>query len=646
MIPLPAIAHVQVHNQLLHFVVIYKVKDAHITYMDPADGEMHKKTIAEFKEMWTSILVIMEPNETFHQGKETRSNFSKFISLLTPHKSVMTQALFGALVCSILGLSTSIYVGKITDYVLVDGNLNLLNMMSVAMILILVLQIFIGAMKSVLALKTGQRIDAALILGYYKHILSLPQQFFDTMRVGEIISRVNDAVKIRAFINDVFLSLVVNIMILFVTIIVMLLYSWQLTVIILISAPLFTIAYIVYNKLNKKYLRRIMEKSADLESHLVESLNAIITVKRFGLEDFSNIKTENRFVRLLKDTYKSAYGTILVGGGLTFTSTGITILLLWVGSTYVISKDITPGTLMMFYSLTGYVLSPLQALITSNQQLQDANIAADRLFQIMDLEQEQYDGDKMTLTRDMIEDITFENVSFSYGTRKDVFDGLSLVFRKGKTTAIVGESGSGKTTMMSLLQHIYPVNDGSIRIGNYDISQITNESLRKLVGTVPQQIELFQGSVLENIAIGDFNPDIRKINDLIKSLGLDDFIKGLPHGLNTQIGEHGASLSGGERQRVAIARALYKDPEIIILDEATSSLDSLSERYVKEAVASLAQEQKTIIIIAHRLSTVMNADNIVVVDDGKLKEEGTHQELMDMKGVYYQLWKGQFEYME
>lgn len=232
MIPLPAIAHVVVNKVLLHFIVIYQVNDKHVVYMDPADGAMHKKSIDDFKEMWTGILVLMQPNHTFHVGREATSNFSKFISLLTPHRRVMTEAFFGALTCSILGLSTSVYVGKITDYVLVDGNMNLLRMMSLAMVVILILQTFIGATKSILALKTGQCIDASLILGYYKHILKLPQQFFDTMRVGEIISRVNDAVKIRTFINDVFLNVVVNVMILIVTLAVMLIFSWKLALVI------------------------------------------------------------------------------------------------------------------------------------------------------------------------------------------------------------------------------------------------------------------------------------------------------------------------------------------------------------------------------------------------------------------------------
>ena len=560
---------------------------------------------------------------------------------MSPHRKVMSEAFFGALICSILGLSTSIYVGKITDYVLVDGNLNLLRMMSLVMIAILILQVFIGAMKSILALKTGQCIDASLILGYYKHILKLPQQFFDTMRVGEIISRVNDAVKIRTFINDVFLNLVVNVLILIVTVAVMLIYSWKLALVTLSAAPFFFLIFLGFNKLNKKYMRKIMEKSADLESHLVESLNAIITIKRFGLEDFANLKTENRFVRLLKDTYSASFGAILTGNGLNFVSTGITIAVLWVGSTFVIDKSITPGTLMMFYAIIGYVLSPLQSLISSNQQLQDANIAAQRLFQIMDLEQEESDGGKIELESDMMGDITFEDVAFRYGTRKDVFDGLNLTIHMGEPTAIIGESGSGKTTMMSILQHIYPVNEGRILIGKYDISQISNSSLRKHVGSVPQQIELFQGTVLENIAVGDLNPDVRKVTDLISELGLDDFIKGLPNGVNTYIGEHGASLSGGERQRIAIARALYKEPDIIIFDEATSSLDTMSERYVKRMIAKLASLGKTVISIAHRFSTIKDAKHIILLAKGKVVAEGTHQELLKTSEDYRKLWSDQ-----
>lgn len=556
---------------------------------------------------------------------------------------MMLQALFGALVYSILGLSVSIYVGKITDYALVDENLNLLNLMSIIMILLLILRTFIGSMKSIIALKTGQRIDAALILGYYKHLLHLPQHFFDTMRVGEIISRVNDAVKIRNFINNVSIDLTVNIMILVFSVFLMFVYSWELALITLTSAPLFLLIFWGFNCLNRKYQRKIMESSADLESQLVESLNSIATIKRFGVENFANLKTENRFVVLLKNTFCSIYGSILANNGVQFVSSGITIVVLWVGSSLVIGKTITPGTLMLFYTLVGYVVSPISSLITSNQTIQDALIAADRLFQIMDLEVEEESILSFDLEPDMIRDIVFENVYFRYGSRKQVFEKLNLRIEAGKTTAIVGESGSGKTTLVSLLQHIYSVQEGEIHIGSYMVQRLTNKSLRRYIGSVPQQIELFAGTIIENIALGDFNPDMKKITNIIDQLGLKDFVDSLPNGYNTPIGEHGASLSGGECQRIAIARILYKDPMILIFDEATSSLDSISERYVKKALDSLAKQGKTIIVIAHRLSTIKTANNIIVLNQGKVAESGNHQTLLALNGIYSRLWHEQFD---
>jgi len=641
-IPKPAVAHVIVKEVLHHFVVIYQVTDKYVLIMDPGDGKMHKKTHEDFKKEWTGVLVLMRPSETFQKGNIRKSNFLSFIELLRPHKSVMAQALFGAVIYSILGLATSIYVGKITDYVLVDKNINLLNLMGIVMLIILLLRTFIGAMKSILALKTGQRIDASLILGYYKHLLTLPQQFFNTMRVGEIISRVNDAVKIRTFINNVSLDLAVSLLILIFTLCLMFVYSWKLAVITLISAPLFLLIYILFNRLNRTYQRKIMESGAELEAQLVESLNSVSTIKQFGIESFANLKTELRFVGLIRHTFKSMYGSILANGGIEFVSTGITVAILWAGSSFVIHQELTPGALMLFYSLIGYILGPVGKLIASNQTIQDALIAADRLFQIMDLEREEDESQKIRLDREMVADITFKEVSFRYGSRKQVFESLSLSIRKGETTAVIGESGSGKTTLVALIQNLYPIQSGTIKIGNLNISQVSNESLRRMVGSVPQQIELFAGSIVDNIALGDYEPNMKKIIALSEQLGIREFIEKLPNAYMTQIGEHGASLSGGERQRIAIARALYKDPEILIFDEATSSLDSISEKYVKDTLDSLTHEGKTVIIIAHRLSTVKNADKIIVLEEGRLAETGNHNELLQTDGVYRKLWNEQF----
>ena len=643
-IPKPTIAHVIINHKIQHYVVIYKInkKKKYLVYMDPTDGQMHKISDKEFIKIWTGILVIIEPEKNFETGNKKISITKKIFSLLIPHKNMIFQSVFGALIYSLLGLCMSIYVGKITDYVFTNKNINLLNLMSIIMILITLLRTFIGNMKNIIALKTGQQLDATLILGYYKHLLNLPQQFFDTMRVGEIISRINDATKIRNFINNVFFNSIVDILTLVFCFSFMFIYSWKLALITTVSIPLFLIIYLIFNNLNKNYQRKIMESYANLESQFVESIHSISTIKCFGIEEYTNLKTEIQFVHVLKNTYQSIYGFIITKNGITFVSTIITIIILWYGSRFVVNQEMTPGELMVFYSLINYILSPIGSLISSNQTIQDALIAADRLFQIMDLEKENNNNKyQITLKPDMIGNIIINHVHFRYGTHKDVFKDLNLTIEKGKTTAIVGESGSGKSTLSAILQHIYPIQEGSIHIGNYDISQINTQSLRKCINSVPQRIELFSGTIIENIAIGDLEPDIIKVNDLINELGLKEFIENLPEGIMTHIGEKGISLSGGEQQRIAVARALYKDPEIIIFDEATSSLDNISENYIKQALKNLIKKGKTIIIIAHRLNTIKDADNIIVLDKGKVVETGNHQELVDLNGVYSNLWDHQ-----
>ncbi|MEZ2336623.1 peptidase domain-containing ABC transporter [Mucilaginibacter sp. RCC_168] len=625
-IPKPAIAHLVVKEILHHYVVIYKVTDKFVEVMDPIDGQLSRRSHDEFKKEWSGALILLLPSEEFEVGNEKKSVNSRFWTLIKPHRSILIQALFGAIVYTILGLSTSVFVQKLVDFVLVDGNRNLLNIMGIGMVLILALQLFIGTAKTIFTLKTGQMIDAKLILGYYKHLLRLPQQFFDTMRVGEIISRINDAVKIRTFLNDVSINFLVNIFIVVFSFIMMFTYYWKLALIMLTVIPLYLAIYYITDKLNKKAQRKLMEDAAELESQLVESLNSVGTIKRFGLEDHADEKTEVRFVRLLKIGMKSNLNSVFSGTSSELISRLLTIALLWVGAGYVMDNNITPGELLSFYTLIGYFTGPVSSLIGMNRTVQDAVIAADRLFEIMDLEREK-DENQIDLSPDKIGDIRFENVSFRYGTRVAVFDNLNLIIPKGKFTAIVGESGSGKSTLMSILQNIYPIQNGNVRIGEYDLKYINNSSLRRMISVVPQQIDLFAGNVIDNIAVGDNEPDMKKIIDISAKLGITGFIESLPKGFQTYLGENGTSLSGGQRQRIAIARALYRNPEILILDEATSSLDSVSEKYVQKMIEFLKEEQKTVIVITHRSSTLNNADNIIVLDKGVVVEQGSHKKL-------------------
>ncbi len=638
-IPLPAIAHVMVRNGLHHFVVIYKVTKKYVLMMDPGDGQMHKKAITEFTKEWTGVLVLLLPDENFTPGNQKISNAKRFWQLIRPHSGIMLQALMGAVIYTLLGLSVSIYMQKIIDFVIPDGNLRLLNLLSVAMVVILLFEICIGAFKTLLGLQTGQHIDARLILGYYKHLMQLPQRFFDTMRVGEIISRINDAVKIRMFINDVALNMVVNVLITGFSIALMFLYYWKLAFIVLLIIPLYLMLYWISNRVNKKWQRILMENSADLEAQLVESLNAAGTIKKFGLEDYANIKTENRFIVLLQSVYQSSIRSLWLANSSDFITKLFTIIILWAGCYFVINRELTPGELLSFYALIGYFTGPATALVSANRNIQDALIAADRLFEIIDLETENSNDSKVELTPALIGDIQFQQVVFRYGNRVSVFDGLNLTIVKGKTTGIAGESGSGKSTLLALMQNVYPLQEGNITIGGMGIQYISNQSLRKMVSVVPQQIDLFAGTIIENIAIGDFEPDLQKILFLSKLLGIDEFIDKLPATYHTLLNENGINLSGGQRQRLAIARALYRDPEILILDEATSSLDPVSEQKVQEALQWFAEKCKTVIIIAHRFSTIKNCDSIILLQKGKMVEQGKHDDLMTLKGNYFAMWQ-------
>jgi ATP-binding cassette subfamily B protein len=639
-IPKPAIAHLIINGNLTHYVVIIRATDKFIQIMDPEDGNIHKVPHAQFRKVWTGVLILIAPGEKFSVKDEKVSLTNRLWQLIKPNSRILVQSLVGAIIFSVLGLSMSIYVGRLIDQVIPGGNMNLLNLMGIAMVLIILLRLLLGLFQSLFILKTGQRIDASLILGYYQHLLKLPQSFFDNMRTGEIISRISDAVKIRVFINDVSINLILNVFILIVSFVLMFTFFWKLAVIMLVVVPFYFCIYYISNHLNKKVQRKVMERAADLEAQLVESLNSVGTIKRFSLEEYSNFRTENRFVGLLETIYKSGLNSMFSSSSGALVTQLITLIVLWVGAGFVMKTQITPGELLSFYSIVGYYTGPVTSIIGFNRTLQDAKIAADRLFEIFDLEIDD-EKDKIELRPEMVNDICFENVKFRYGTRVEVFSSLDIRIHKGEITAVVGESGSGKTTLASLLQNLYPLQDGHIWVGGYDLQHFTNKSLRKVVSVVPQKIDLFAGDVINNIAIGEINPDMGEILAVCEKLGMIKFIENLPNGFKTYIGENGATLSGGQKQRIAIARALYRNPEVLILDEATSSLDSFAESFVQNTLKMLRDEGRTVIVIAHRLSTISLADRIIVLDNGTVIQEGTFSELSAMEGHFRKMWMHQ-----
>lgn len=644
-IPLPAVAHVVLAAGYFHFVVIVGVSPRYIRIMDPADGRIHKVPRERFVEQWSGVLVILVPSESFQPGNMEGSVWIRFLQLLKPHRAILLQALFGAVLYTVLGLSLSVFVQKIIDHVLPSGNTNLLNLMGSVLLVLLIVQAFINHIKGVLTLRSGQLIDARLILAYYRHLFRLPQSFVDSMRTGELVSRVNDAFKIRVFINDVLVGVGVNLCMLLFSFGLMFTYYWKLALLILLIVPLYASVYLVSNSLNRKTQRRIMEESAELESQLVSSLQAASTIRQSGVEDFVGMKTEAGLVRFLRTSYASSLNALWAGNGSEFISSLFKVLLLWAGAAFVLEREMTPGELLSFFTLLNYFTAPVARLVEMNQTLQDALIAAGRLFEIMDLEPDSVSR-QAQFSPEKAGPICFNNITFRYGTRSPVFRGLTLRIPEGEITALVGESGSGKSTLSSLLLGIYAPESGTITINGMNIRHVDPQRLRRIVGIVPQQIHLLPGSLLENIAMGEYAPDMERVLYACKGAGMMDFLETLPLGLHTGIGEGGTRLSGGQRQRVAIARVLYRNPQVLVLDEATASLDAVAESRIQNTFFSLRDKGKTILIITHRLPAIQEADRIVVLGRGGVVETGRHLELLGQKGPYYRLWQRQTANLE
>lgn len=637
-IPFPAIFHLVMENGLQHFVVAYKSSKRRICYMDPETGKLERRLRTVFIKNWSGVLLLLVPAQNFQKGNDKKSVFRRFCQLILPHRNLLILSLAAALIYTALGLTTSIYVQKIVDFVLPDENRFLMNILGIVMILLLCFQMISGYFKSLLVLRTGQQIDSWLILGYYKHLLDLPQRFFDNMRVGEIISRVNDALRIRIFVNDVALGLIVHAFTLLLSLTVMFIFYWKLALLSMLSIPVYAAIYLISNRQNAKWQRKIMENGAALESQLMESIQEIATIRRFGSQQFFYLKTENSFIPFMRSIFKSGQNDLVLSNTTEWIAGLMTILILWSGSDLVIKHFLSPGQLLSFFTLTAYFSTPIRALIGSNKSMQDAVIAAERLFEIIDLETEKAFAGQ-NLIRHLPEgDLVFGKVNFSFEPGNMVFRNTNFRIPRFEVTGIIGESGSGKSTVVSLLQKFYEPQGGTILIGNMDIQYISNEIIRSQIAAVPQFTAIFHGTIISNIALGIQEPDMERIFDICDRLGLHAFISRLPDRYQTVIREQGSNLSGGQKQKLGIARALYRDPAILILDEATSALDPENERIVQDALRWFHGQKKTIIVIAHRLSTIKNCDSIIFLKQGQAIVQGKHEMLLSENREYAGWW--------
>lgn len=632
--PLPAIAHVVVNGSLLHYVVIHKITKKQVIIADPGKGIV-KKTPEEFFKEWTGVLILLVPAQTFKKGKDTKNIFERFWSLLLPQKRLVIDIFLASLVITVLGILGALYFQIIIDDILSAGIAKTLHVLSIGVILLKLFSVVLSVLRSQLLVYLSQKLDIALLLGYYDHVLKLPMNFFGTRKVGEIISRFQDASSIRDAISNATLTVMIDTIMATAGGLILFFKNKVLFAIAFVMVLLYGVLVIVFNKPYKKANERQMEHNAQLTSYLVESLNGIQTVKAFNGEQTVQTETEFKFVRLLKSIFKLASISNVQEGLKLFVEAVGGVVILWVGAYSVLNGDMTIGSLVAFNSLLVYFLDPVKNLINLQPTLQTAMVASDRLGEILDLEIEKTEKEQRKIAPNSLKgDIVLNDVSFRYGTRQLILENFTMKIKRGQSIAIVGESGAGKTTIAKLLLNLYQYEAGSITIADYALPDIQLEILREKIAYIPQETFLFSGTIMENLTFGMEHPDMEEVIRCAKMAQLHDFVNSLPLRYETHLDENGSNLSGGQRQRIAIARAMLKKPDILILDEATSNLDAVTEKAIQNTIDSYSQGMTTI-IIAHRLSTIRRCDQIYVMDKGKIVESGSHEELMGKDGGYY-----------
>jgi ATP-binding cassette subfamily B protein len=536
-------------------------------------------------------------------------------------------------------LITPIFTQIILDRVIVQGSTVTLFAMGLGLVIFGIFGVAITGLRTYLLDHTANRIDVALITGFIRHTLSLPLSYFDSRYVGDIISRVEENRKIQRFLSGEALSILLDFLTIFIYLGVMFKYSWKLALLALIVVPPFFLLALIYTPFLQRISREIFKKIAKESSYLIEILTGIRTVKSTATEQ----SVRGHWEGLLGEEVKKHFSGQIIGNQMQIISNLIETLattgLLWFGAYLVIENQLTIGQLIAFNMLFANIISPFQRLTILWNQFQEVNIAVERLNDVFQVEPEENLQSQSYQSIPIIHgNICFDKVTFRYNpeNQKNTLENLSFEIPSGQTIALVGRSGSGKTTIAKLLLGLYTPNQGKILIDGYDIATLSLKSVRQQIGIVDQDSFLFGASIRENISLDNPNINLEDVIQSAKLAGIHEFIKSLPMGYETHIGEGGGLLSGGQRQRIAIARALINNPKILILDEATSHLDTESEQIIQTNLHTIRQN-RTIFIIAHRLSTIRNSDMILVLDKGVLIESGNHEELMAKSGLYYHL---------
>ena len=611
-----------------------------IQITSPSDGfiTIQSKDLPErFKDGIEAIIV-----EKSNLTPEKKFGFEWFLPIIKKYRGTLSLVFVASFVVQLFGLANPLLIQVIIDKVISQRSLDTLQILGVALVVVTLLGGILGSLRTFLFAETTNRIDIRLASEVIDHLLKLPLNYFDKRPVGELGTRIAELEKIREFLTGQALTTVLDAAFSLIYIVVMLLYSWLLTFIALIVVPLQIVIVLIGTPLIRRQISVSARENAKTQSHLVEVLTGIQTIKAQNVETVSRWKWQDYYKGYINKTFEKT----ITGTAISQTSTVLQqlsqLLVLWVGASLVLSGKLTLGQLIAFRIISSYVTQPLLRLSSIWQNIQELRVSFERLGDIVDYQEESNESDKKNIPLPTIQgNVNFENIHFRFRNNSpNILENINIKIDAGSFVGIVGQSGSGKSSLMKLLPRLYEPQIGKIKIDDYDISKIELYSLRRQIGIVPQDPLLFAGTVSENIALTDPDATNDEIVNAAKIAEAHEFIMTLPNGYSTHIGERGSGLSGGQKQRIAIARTILSKPRMLILDEATSALDYLTERNVCNSLKDY-YKNSTVFFITHRLSTIKNSDIILMLSDGVLDEVGNHKELMERKGRYYALYQQQ-----
>ena len=636
-IPYPFIVHVNKEGKLQHYYVVYKNIKDHLIIGDPDPTvKVTKMTKERFASEWTGVAIFLAPAPSYKPHKDKKNGLMSFLPLIFRQRSLIFYIVLASLLVTLINIGGSYYLQGILDEYIPNQMKSTLGIISIGLIITYILQQIMSFSRDYLLTVLSQRLSIDVILSYIRHIFELPMSFFATRRTGEVISRFTDANSIIDALASTILSLFLDVSILIIIGSVLLVQNTNLFLLSLISVPIYIIIIFAFMKPFEKMNNDVMQSNSMVSSAIIEDINGIETIKSLTSEETRYQKIDSEFVDYLDKSFKLSKYSILQSSLKQGAQLILNIVILWFGAQIVMTGKISIGQLITFNTLLSYFTNPLENIINLQTKLQSAKVANNRLNEVYLVESEFNNTQTLTDSQFLAGDICFEDISYKYGFGRDTLNNINLTIKQGDKVSIVGISGSGKTTLAKMIVNFFEPYKGRITINNNDLKMIDKKVLRQHINYLPQQAYIFSGSILENLTLGA-NQMISQ-EDIIKACEIAEIrqdIEQMPMGYQTELSD-GAGLSGGQKQRIALARALLTKAPVLILDEATSGLDVLTEKKVIENL--MAMTDKTIIFVAHRLSISERTNQVIVLNQGKVIETGSHQELMTKQGFYYHLF--------